>query len=52
MPLFRTGQIDLASLYLNDTAARETIRSWGHERVKENYTYRHRWETILSTVFA
>ncbi|MFG1794152.1 glycosyltransferase [Nocardia sp. NPDC049149] len=31
---------------------RERIRRAGHEMVKASGTYRHRWETILDTVFA
>lgn len=38
--------------YLDNRAEREQIRLKGHLRTKQNYTYRHRWETILDTVFA
>lgn len=44
----------LIDYYLDEanTAEREQIRKAGHEHVKNNYTYRHRWESILDTVFA
>lgn len=41
--------------YYLDTAnvvERETIRRAGHEHVKANHTYRHRWAQVLDTVFA
>jgi hypothetical protein len=41
-------QIDF---YLSHSAERENIRRAGHEHVKNNFTYRHRWESILDTVF-
>lgn len=31
---------------------RELMRKAGHELVKNNYTYRHRWQSILETVFS
>ncbi|KZS63080.1 hypothetical protein A4G28_04405 [Mycobacterium ostraviense] len=31
---------------------RENMRRAGHELVKNNHTYRHRWQTILDTVFS
>lgn len=37
---------------LSHDAERERIRHAGHEMVKASGTYRHRWETILETVFA
>jgi len=36
--------------YLTHDEERERIRLAGHEHVKNNYTYRHRWETILHEV--
>lgn len=36
--------------YLQNDQAREYIRKQGHELVKNNHTYRHRWETILNEV--
>jgi hypothetical protein len=42
----------LIDYYLEDEGRREHIRRAGHERVKAEHTYRHRWETILQTVFA
>lgn len=43
----------LIDYYLDDANAdeREQIRRAGHEHVKMNHTYRHRWQTILSTIF-
>lgn len=35
---------------LTNDDARETIRKRGHEKVKNNYTYRHRWATILKEI--
>jgi spore maturation protein CgeB len=44
----------LIDYYLDDANAveRERIRQAGHEHIKANHTYKHRWETILDTVFA
>lgn len=43
----------LIDYYLDDANAgeREQIRRAGHEHVKAHHTYRHRWQTILSTIF-
>lgn len=41
----------LIDYYLNNPEERERIRIAGHEHTKANHTYRHRWETILQTVF-
>lgn len=55
---FSFGDVDglkaLIDYYLDDANApeRERIRRSGHEMVKASGTYRHRWETILNTVFA
>lgn len=38
--------------YLEHDAEREQIRKAGHEHVKSTATYKHRWQTILDTVFA
>ncbi|WP_029925463.1 glycosyltransferase family protein [Nocardia otitidiscaviarum] len=35
--------------YLTHDEEREAIRSTGHEHVKANHTYVHRWSTILET---
>lgn len=37
--------------YLEHDDEREKIRRAGHEHVKANHTYKHRWQTILDTVF-
>lgn len=44
----------LIDYYLDDanTEEREQIRRAGHEHVKANHTYTHRWQAILDTVFA
>lgn len=42
-------QIDF---YLSHSAERENIRRAGHAHVKNNFTYQHRWQTILDTVFS
>lgn len=36
--------------YLANEDEREAIRSAGHERVKAEHTYSHRWQAILETV--
>lgn len=36
---------------LQHSAERELLRRRGHEHVKNNHTYRHRWAEILDTVF-
>lgn len=41
----------LIDYYLEDDSQRELIRRAGHERTKAEHTYRHRWATILETVF-
>ena len=38
---------ELIDYYLINDEERETIRKAGHELVKNNYTYSHRWQTIL-----
>lgn len=38
---------ELIDYYLENEEEREKIRNAGHELVKNNYTYRHRWEFIL-----
>lgn len=46
------GQLrELIDYYLEHDDEREQIRRAGHEHVKANHTYRHRWQTILETVF-
>lgn len=42
----------LIDYYLENDDEREKIRHAGHEYVKANHTYLHRWQTILDTVFA
>jgi hypothetical protein len=52
---FQYGNFDqlkfLIDYYLEDDAERERIRRAGHERVKREHTYAHRWASILDTVF-
>lgn len=38
---------ELIDYYLTHDEERELIRETGHELVKNNYTYRHRWQHIL-----
>ncbi len=38
---------ELIDYYLINDEEREAIRKAGHELVKNNYTYSHRWQTIL-----
>lgn len=38
---------ELINYYLEHDEERETIRKAGHDLVKNNYTYKHRWQTIL-----
>ena len=38
---------ELIDYYLTHEEEREEIRKAGHELVKNNYTYRHRWQHIL-----
>lgn len=38
---------DLVDYYLEHDEEREAIRLAGHELVKNNYTYKNRWQTIL-----
>lgn len=38
---------ELIDYYIVNDEERETIRKAGHELVKNNYTYKHRWQTIL-----
>lgn len=40
-------QIDF---YLKNNELREVMRKNGHNKVKNNYTYKHRWETILNQI--
>lgn len=39
---------ELIDYYLEHAEEREKIRKAGHEHVKNNYTYKHRWEQILN----
>ena len=56
--MYEHGNFDelkqIIDFYIDDENSweREKIRRAGHERVKQNFTYRHRWQTILDTVFA
>lgn len=56
--MYEHGNFDglkgIIDTYLDDSnaAARERIRLAGHEYVKTTATYKHRWQTILDTVFA
>lgn len=51
---YRYGDFDqlrtLINHYLANDEAREQIRKAGHEHVKANHTYAHRWQQILDTV--
>jgi hypothetical protein len=38
---------ELIDYYMEHDEERETIRKAGHELVKENYTYKNRWESIF-----
>ena len=38
---------ELIDYYLTHDEERESIRQAGHDLVKNNYTYKHRWSTIL-----
>ena len=38
---------ELIDYYMEHDEERETIRKAGHELVKQNYTYKNRWESIL-----
>jgi spore maturation protein CgeB len=38
---------ELINYYLENDEEREKIRRSGHELVKNNYTYKNRWEAIL-----
>jgi hypothetical protein len=40
----------LIDYYLENNEEREAILKRGFEKVKNNYTYKHRWETILKEV--
>jgi len=44
------GLKGLIDHYVDHGDERERIRHAGHERVKAEHTYRHRWQTILDTV--
>ena len=37
---------------ISHSAERERMRRAGHHRVKAEHSYRHRWQTILDTVYA
>lgn len=41
---------DLIDYYIEHDKEREKIRKAGHEHVKENHTYKNRWEVIMTTV--
>src|SRR6202035_1514872 len=41
----------LIDYYVTHGAEREKIHQAGHAHVKAHHTYRHRWATILETVF-
>jgi len=41
----------LIHYYLNHPDEREEIRRQGHEHIKQNHTYVHRWRKIFETVF-
>jgi hypothetical protein len=45
-----TGLKTLIDYYLEHDEEREQIRKAGHELVKNNHTYAHRWQSILETV--
>ena len=53
--LYKFGDLDglkcQIDYYVEHDAEREAIRLAGHERVKAEHTYKHRWEQILATVF-
>lgn len=40
----------LIDYYLEHDDEREAIRKGGHEHVKANHTYKHRWKTILAEI--
>lgn len=40
----------LIDYYLRYSAERERIRKTGYELVRDNHTYKHRWETILNEI--
>lgn len=40
----------LIDYYLDNPKEREAIRRAGHEQVKNNYTYLHRWKVILDEI--
>lgn len=42
----------LIDYYLDNDLERERIRKQGHEHVKNNHTYKHRWEHILEVIHA
>jgi hypothetical protein len=41
---------ELIDYYLEHDDEREKIRLAGHQLVKNNYTYKHRWKSILETL--
>lgn len=42
---------ELIDYYIEHDQEREVIRRAGHEHVKNNHTYKHRWQSILDEVF-
>lgn len=40
----------LIDYYINNPVEREAIRKAGHEYVKNNYSYNHRWKAILDAI--
>lgn len=56
LSFFKFGDFDDLKLnidwLLKHDEEREQMRQAGHELVKNNYTYVHRWQTILDAVFA
>lgn len=58
MVFYSFGDFDqlkwLIDYYLDEAHAdeRETIRQAGHQHVRANHTYRHRWQTILKVLSA
>ena len=41
---------ELIDYYIQHDQERENIRNAGYKLVKENYTYKHRWQTILKEI--
>lgn len=42
---------ELINYYLKNEEEREAIRIAGHELVKQNYTYKNRWQTIFKELY-